>query len=170
MINLLIPDEKKTKKKFSVFFTGPMILDGNLGQYGIYPVYWSGWVKNSEVWHRNSLLPYNLIASWKKALYIKKCIYADALRWVYWPVSASRPWHCSVLLADDAYHSHVYSTAGTLTLYSLVYISMSSPHYIPLLGKLDWSALPAYLAGQYLGAGLGATLILFNFRYYHRVV
>ena len=36
-------------------------------------------------------------------------------QWVYWPANttrhASRPWHCSVLLADDAYHSHVFSTA-----------------------------------------------------------
>ena len=42
---------------------------------------------------------------------------------------ASRPWHCSVLKADDAYHSHVYSTAGTLTLYSLVYFSMVLPSF-----------------------------------------
>jgi len=31
-------------------------------------------------------------------------------------------------------------------------------------GKLHWTDLPAYLAGQYLGAGIGAAIILLNFR------
>ncbi|XP_023339108.1 aquaporin-9 [Eurytemora carolleeae] len=31
-------------------------------------------------------------------------------------------------------------------------------------GKLSWTDLPAYLAGQYIGAGLGAGFILLNFR------
>ena len=37
--------------------------------------------------------------------------------------------------------------------------------FLVVIGKLHWTDLPAYLAGQYLGAGIGAAIILLNFRF-----